>query len=302
MFKRISLFILTNILVMIVGSFVINLVIQWFGLGPVMGQKGINYQTLMVICLGWGMVGSFISLWMSKWMAKSAYGVEIVSANGPYAELVQTVHRLARKASISGMPEVGVYHSPEINAFATGATKNKSLVAVSTGLLEKMDKDEVEGVLGHEVAHIGNGDMVTMALVQGIVNAFVMFFSHLATIAIDNLLRKDDDEGGGLGFFARHFVYMGFQVLFGILAAPVVMGFSRWREYRADEGSAWLCGKDKMISALKALQRNYPQLSGPKEDSMAAFQISSKVSWAEIFSSHPTLEKRIKNLNKLNKI
>ncbi len=284
---------------MIVGSFTINLVIQWLGLGPVMGQKGINYQTLMVICLGWGMIGSFISLWMSKWMAKSAYGVEIVSANGPYAELVQTVHRLSQRAGITGMPEVGIYHSPEINAFATGASKNNSLVAVSTGLLEKMDKEERDGVLGHEVAHIANGDMVTMALVQGVVNAFVMFFAHLATIAIDNFLRKDDDEGGGLGFFARHFVYMGFQVLFGILAAPVVMGFSRYREYRADEGSARIGGKDKMIAALQALQRNYPQLSEPKEDSMAAFQISSKVKWAELFSSHPPLEKRIKNLNQL---
>ena len=297
MFKRTFLFIATNILVMIAGSFAISLVMNWLGMGPVLTQNGINYASLMVICGIWGMVGSFISLWISRWMAKRAYGVEIVSPTGQYSGLVQTVNQLARKAGITTMPEVGVYKSPEMNAFATGATKNKSMVAVSTGLLSSMSTEEVEGVLGHEIAHISNGDMVTMALVQGVVNAFVMFFSQIATIAIDNLMSGDDDEGGGgLGFFARHFVYMGFSALFGILAAPIVMGFSRYREYRADEGSARLGGKEKMLASLRALQRNYPQLSSPKEGSMATMQISSKGKWIELFSSHPTLDKRINHL------
>lgn len=301
MFKRFFLFFLTNILVMIAGSFIINVAMQFFGLGPVLTQSGINYTSLMFICFVWGMAGSFISLWISKWMAKRAYGVEIVSTTGQYSQLVQSVHMLAKRSGIEKMPEVGVYQSPDINAFATGATKNKSLVAVSTGLLQGMSKDEIDGVLGHEIAHIANGDMVTMTLVQGVVNAFVMFFAQIATIAIDNLMRGDDDEGGGgLGFFARTFVYMGFQMVFGMLAAPIVMGFSRYREYRADEGSAKLGGKQKMINALEALKRNYPQLSKPKEEGLAAMQISSKASWAEMFSSHPTLDKRINRLKSLS--
>ena len=304
MFKRVGLFILVNILVMVVANVVISLVIGFFGLGPTMTASGVNYATLMVICLVWGMAGSFVSLWMSKWLAKKAYGVEIVSTTGPYGQLVRKVHEFSTRAGIEKMPEVGVYHSPEINAFATGATKNSSMVAVSTGLLEKMNTDEAEGVLGHEVAHIANGDMVTLALVQGVVNAFVMFFARLATIAIDNLMRGDDDDGRGLGFFAYMIVYNLLYFVFSLLAAPIVFGFSRYREYRADDGGATLAGKEKMIAALEALKRNYDNLDqfddGIQRDSaVRAMQISSKVSWSELFSTHPSLDKRIEKLKKL---
>lgn len=304
MLKRVGLFILVNILVMVVANIVISLVIGFFGLGPTMTANGINYATLMVICLVWGMAGSFVSLWMSKWLAKKAYGVEIVSPSGPYGQVVRKVHEFAQRAGIEKMPEVGIYHSPEINAFATGATKNSSMVAVSTGLLEKMNSDEAEGVLGHEVAHIANGDMVTLALVQGVVNAFVMFFARIATIAIDNLMRGDDDNGRGLGFFAYMIVYNLLYFVFSLLAAPIVFGFSRYREYRADNGGATLAGKQKMIAALEALKRNYDNLDQfddgiQRDSSVRAMQISSKVSWSELFSTHPSLDKRIEKLKQL---
>jgi heat shock protein HtpX len=297
MFKRILLFLAVNLLVMVAGTFIISMVVSFFGLGPVVGQAGTNYTTLMVICLVWGMVGSLISLRLSRWMAKRIYNIEVLSPTGPQGQLVQKVHFIARAAGLKKMPEVGIYNSPEINAFATGHSKDASLVAVSTGLLTRMDSEEAEGVLGHEIAHIANGDMITMALLQGVINAFVMFFAHIATMAIDNMMRGEDGKGKGLGFFAGHFVYMGFQLLFGILAAPILMGFSRFREYRADAGSAKLCGKDKMIKALQALQRNYPQLKEDKPE-FAAFQISSKRSFMELFSSHPPLDKRIEALKR----
>ncbi len=304
MIKRIGLFILVNILVMVVANIVISLVVGFFGLGPTMTANGVNYATLMVICLVWGMAGSFVSLWLSKWLAKRAYGVEIVSTTGPYGEIVRKVHEFAQRAGIEKMPEVGIYHSPEINAFATGATKNSSMVAVSTGLLERMNSDEAEGVLGHEVAHIANGDMVTLALVQGVVNAFVMFFARVATMAIDNLMRSDDDNGRGLGFFAYMIIYNLLYFVFSLLAAPIVFGFSRYREYRADDGGAYLAGKHKMIAALEALKRNYDNLDkfddGIQRDSgVRAMQISSRVSWSEMFSTHPTLDKRIEKLKQL---
>jgi heat shock protein HtpX len=282
---------------MLAGSFIIQLVINLFGLEPVTGQGGTNYTTLMVICLVWGMVGSLISLRLSKWMAKRFYNIEVLSPTGPQGELVQKVYSIARQAGLKKMPEVGIYHSPEINAFATGHSRDNSIVAVSSGLLDKMDSDEAEGVLGHEIAHIVNGDMITMTLLQGVINAFVMFFAHIATMIIDNMMRGDDNRGRGLGFFAGHFVYMGFSVLFGILAAPILMGFSRSREFRADKGSAKYCGKEKMIKALEKLKENYPKLKEEKPE-FAAFQISSKQSIMELFSSHPPLEKRIEALKR----
>ena len=297
MFKRIMLFLAVNILVMVAGTFIISMVISFFGLGPVVGQAGTNYTTLMVICLVWGMVGSLISLRLSRWMAKRIYNIEALSPTGPQGQLVQRVYAIARQAGLNKMPEVGIYDSPEINAFATGHSKDSSLVAVSSGLLNRMDSEEAEGVLGHEISHIANGDMITMALLQGIINAFVMFFAHIATMIIDNMMRGDDNRGRGLGFFAGHFVYMGFQILFGFLAAPILMGFSRYREYRADAGSARLVGKQKMIKALEALKKNYDQLKVEKPE-MAAFQISSKMSFMELFSSHPPLEKRINRLKR----
>lgn len=299
--KRIFLFLAVNVVVMAVGSTVLSLIFRYTGLDPVMQQNGLNYTSLMVICFVWGMLGSFISLFMSKFIAKKMMGVQEVTATGPYAQIVQKVHTMATRAGIENMPEVGIYESPEINAFATGYSKNSSLVAVSTGLLRNMNDDEVEGVLAHEIAHIANGDMVTMALIQGIVNAFVMFLSRIATHLIDNLM-KDDEGRGGLGFFAYIILNNLFHFIFGFMAAPIVYWFSRWREYRADEGGARLAGKDKMISALQALQRNYPQMQEAtvkvhkQQDEFRTMQISSPVKWNEIFSTHPSLDKRISAL------
>jgi heat shock protein HtpX len=305
MFKRVGLFLIINILMMIVINVVFTIVVQVFDLGPLMTVNGVNYTSLMAMCLVWGMGGSFVSLFISKWMAKKMMGVQIVDQNPQYTQLVQTIHHLSKSAGLDKMPEVGVYNSPEINAFATGASKNSSLVAVSTGLLEQLNESERDGVLAHEVAHIANGDMVTMALIQGIVNAFVYFFAWIATMAIENALRSDDDEGrGGLGYFASYFIRSFFITIFGILALPIVNWFSRWREYRADAGSARIGGREKMISALEALKRNYASLEPegsriPTDSRVKAMQISSKASFNELFSTHPSLDKRIAALREM---
>jgi heat shock protein HtpX len=305
MIKRVGFFVMVNILMMIVINLVFTVVVQVFDLGPMMTSGGVNYSTLMTLCLVWGMGGSFVSLYISKWMAKKMMGVEIVDQNPQYAQLVQKIHQLSKMAGLDKMPEVGVYDSPEINAFATGPSRNSSLVAVSTGLLQKMNQDERDGVLAHEVAHIANGDMVTMALVQGVVNAFVYFFAWLATFAIENALSGDDDDGrGGLGYFASYIIRSLFITLFGFLAMPLVNWFSRWREYRADAGSAKIGGREKMISALEALKRNYDALEPkgsplPKDSRVKSMQISSKLGMNELFSTHPTLEKRILALREM---
>ena len=227
-------------------------------------------------------------------------GVQLVEQNPNYQFLVQKVHQMSKQAGIEKMPEVGVYDSPDLNAFATGPSKNNSLVAVSTGLLHKMNDDELTGVLGHEVAHIANGDMVTMTLVQGIVNAFVMFFSSIITNIITNAMRRDDDDSGeGFGgFFLRQFIYSIVSSLIGFLAMPIVFWFSRFREYRADHGGAVLAGREKMIAALQALKRNYgiQEEVGNQHASVQTMQISSKRSMMELWSSHPALDKRIQAL------
>lgn len=293
MFKRWFLFFGVNILIVAMVSIVLNLL----GIGPYITAHGLNYTSLMIFCLLWGMGGSFISLYLSKWMAKSMMGVKIQTATGSYGEIVRSVHAMARKAGLSKMPEVGIYQSPDVNAFATGPSKNNSLVAVSTGLLNTMGTEEIEGVLGHEVAHIANGDMVTMALVQGVINAFVMFFARIAAFAVSQFLRGDDDEGEGLGFFAHIAVVFLFEMIFGLLGSIVAATFSRYREFRADDGSARLVGKGKMVSALKALERNYGALH-KAEGGMASLQISSKSSWNKLSSTHPPLEERIRALEK----
>ena len=288
--KRVFLFILTNILVISA----VTIILQIFGIDNYLNSQGIDYQSLLIICMVWGMAGSFISLLMSKWIAKRMMGLEIVSATGPYGSIVRKIHEISKRAGIETMPEVAIYNSPDVNAFATGPSKNNSLVAVSTGLLERMNDEETEGVLAHEVSHIANGDMVTMALIQGVVNAFVMFLARIAVFAIDQASRRDNDDGRGLGFFAHFALVQLFQMIFGLLAAPVVMGFSRWREFRADAGSAKLVGKQKMIAALENLKRNYDLQEQIKEEpAMAAMKISSKKAWMEWFASHPSLDKRI---------
>lgn len=276
----------------------IGLVIQLLGLGPVLAEMGTGTQGLLTICVVWGMTGSFISLFISKWMAKRMMGVKILDAqayDSGAQQLIATVHRLARQAGLTTMPEVGVYESPEINAFATGPSKNNSLVAVSSGLLHKMKTHEVEGVLAHEVAHIQNGDMVTMTLVQGMVNSFVLFLTHLVT---NFILRGDDEEGRGSSFFMHYIVHSAVYSIIALLAMPIVSAFSRWREYRADAGGARLAGKDRMISALRALQGT-ENLVDNREAAFSSFKISGKKHGflAQLFMSHPPLEDRIQRLN-----
>lgn len=292
--KRIFLFLLTNVLVVATISIILNLL----GIRGYMTASGINYQSLLVFCLVWGMAGSFISLLLSKFMAKMMMGVKIVE-DGTHQDIVIMVHHLASKAGISKMPEVGIYDSPEINAFATGATKNNALVAVSSGLLEQMNRDELEGVLAHEISHIANGDMVTMSLVQGVVNAFVMFFSRVAAFAVSQAMRSSDDDRGP-NYFVQHILVFVFDLLFSFLAMPLTMWFSRYREFRADEGGAALAGKAKMIAALEKLKKNFgtqiEESSSEESSGYAAFKISNKSSFLALLSSHPPLEARINAL------
>ncbi|MDO9183374.1 MAG: protease HtpX [Bacteriovorax sp.] len=290
--KRFILFMSVNILVVAT----ISLLMSVLGIGSYMTNAGISYGPLLAFCFLWGMVGSLISLSLSKMMAKWMMGVQLVTLEGPHKNLVETVHRLSRRAGLSEMPEVGIYQSEVLNAFATGRSRNSSLVAVSSGLLSSMDEREVEGVLAHEVAHIANGDMVTMALVQGVVNAFVMFFSRIVAFAITQAMRNNDDRESRPNPFVQMMLVFVLDIIFGILAAPIVAWFSRYREYRADRGGADLAGKEKMIAALQALARAYPQLELVKEDSNPNFksmQISSKDAAMRLFSTHPPLAERI---------
>jgi heat shock protein HtpX len=230
-------------------------------------------------------------------------GVQIVEGNGPHHQLVNSVHRLARSAGLTVMPEVGIYESEDINAFATGRSKNSSLVAVSSGLLNRMNEEEKEGVLAHEVAHIANGDMVTMALVQGVINAFVMFLSRVAAFAISQALRSDDDESPQSPW-VNTLITFGLDILFGFLAMPIVAWFSRYREFRADAGAASLAGKEKMIAALLALKRVYPQLeesTAVSNQNFQSMQISSKSSFWKLISTHPPLDERIAALRNLER-
>jgi heat shock protein HtpX len=297
--KRIFLFLLVNILVM----FTITTVLSLLGVQPYLQAGGLNLGSLAVFCLVWGMGGAFISLGLSRVMAKWAMGVKLIDphTHDPRSQdLVQKVYRLARAAGLEKMPEVGIYDSPDINAFATGPTRNRSLVAVSSGLLQQMDAREVEGVLAHEVAHIANGDMVTMTLIQGIVNAFVMFLARILAFAISNFLRKDDEEGASHGM--QYILTFVLEIIFMILGTIVVAWFSRWREYRADAGGARLGGREQMISALKALQRvsqrQYAYATEPASPTVQALQISKggRKNWFALFSTHPDLSDRIARL------
>ncbi len=293
--KRFFLFFATNLAIMLTISVVVSLT----GAGQWITANGINYSALMVFCLIWGMGGSFISLLISKWMAKRAMGVRVidpVTSTGDAQRLVQRVYNLAGKAGLSKMPEVGIYESPEVNAFATGPSRSNSLVAVSSGLLDRMNDDEVEGVLAHEIAHIANGDMVTMTLLQGIVNAFVMFFARIAAFAISQAMRKDNEENRGFGFM-EHMIVFAFEIVFGIIGSTIVMAFSRHREYRADKGGSDLAGNGKMIAALEKL-RSMTQLVDTEHSALAAFKISGGTPKGirSLFMTHPSLESRISAL------
>lgn len=299
MVKRIALFLLTNILVIATISIVTSLL----GLQPYLNSKGIDYRTLAIFCAIWGTGGAFISLWISKWVAKSGMGVQIIdpqTASGNARELLNVVYGLANRVGLKKMPEVGVYDSPEMNAFATGPSKNNSLVAVSSGLLNSMDSKEVTAVLGHEITHVGNGDMVTMTFIQGIVNAFALFLSRILAYAITvGFSRNDSDSSSGISggmFYSLAFV---FDILFTLLGTLVVAAFSRHREYRADAGGAHLVGKDDMIAALQRLETG-PQIEDKRAPSLAALKISHQSGWLSWFASHPPLEKRIQRLERMH--
>ena len=283
--KRILLFIATNIAVLVVMSVILSLL----GVDRFLTQAGLNLPMLLVFSLVVGFTGSIISLLMSKTMAKWSTGARVIETpvNGTEAWLVQTVGKLAQRAGI-GMPEVAVYEG-EPNAFATGAFRDSALVAVSTGLLQGMTQDEVEAVLGHEIAHIANGDMVTMTLIQGVVNTFVVFLSRVVGYFVDSALRRNNDNSGpGIGYMVTVMVC---QVVFGIGASIIVAWFSRQREFRADAGSARLLGNPQpMIKALARLGGFSPE---GLPQSMAAMGISDKPGIMELFSTHPPLEQRI---------
>lgn len=305
--KRIFLFSLVNILVVVTISITLSLL----GVNHYLTQYGIDYQQLAIFCLVWGMGGSFISLLLSRYMAKAMMGVQVIdpmTRDPELQQLVQTVHHLARSAGLSTMPEVGIYDSPDLNAFATGPSKSRSLVAVSTGLLGRMKRDEVEGVLGHEIAHIANGDMVTLTLIQGIVNAFVMFLARVLAFAISQAMRNDREERSNTSPFMQHMMVIVFEIFFSILGSMVVAWFSRYREFRADAGGARVAGRDKMISALRALQRVYesPAVADVPDapDAIRAFQISSRKGGGilRFFSTHPPLEDRINALETMTSL
>jgi len=295
--KRIFLFLVTNIAMMITISVVLSLL----GVGPYLNRQGLDYTSLAVFCLVWGMGGAFFSLAISRMMAKWMMGVKVIDPQSPgsYGEIVRTVHQLAQAARLPKMPEVGVYDSPEVNAFATGPTKSRALVAVSTGLLRTMNRDEVEGVLAHEVAHIANGDMVTMTLIQGIVNAFVMFLARIAAFAISSALgsRDNDEQEGGAAnpmvFFVTTIV---FELILGVLGAMIVAYFSRSREFRADSGGATLAGREKMKGALRRLA-GYTEMVDHSHESLATLKISGKQGGLmALLATHPPLAERIRRL------
>lgn len=295
-FKRISLFMIVNLFVIVT----ISLILNFFGFTGYLTAQGIDYQALMVFCLVWGMGGSLISLFMSKAIAKWSMGVQVISPQTRDSELswlLETVHNQARAAGLPKMPEVGIYDSPIPNAFATGPSRSNSLVAVSTGLLNRMDKSQLEGVLGHEVSHVANGDMVTMVLIQGIVNAFVMFLARVIAFAIANSGRSSDDRGGSRMGASYYLVQFALEIVLGFLGMMVVAWFSRYREFRADAGGARLAGQDKMIAALDGLRRLYDPQVPTENASVATLQISGKSSsWLALFSTHPPLEARIQRL------
>ena len=298
MVKRIVLFLAVNALVIVTISILLNVL----GIRPYLSEQGIDYGQLMAFCLVWGMGGAFISLGLSRIMAKWAMGVQVIEPNTTNQNgqlLVQTVSRLARSAGIP-MPEVGVYESPDINAFATGPTKSRSLVAVSSGLLQRLDRSETEGVLGHEITHIANGDMVTMTLLQGVVNAFAMFLARVIAWAIVQGRRSDDDDRQGAGSYAMMWmIQMVIEMVLLLLGSLLVMAFSRWREFRADAGGARIAGRENMVHALQALQRDVAVAQQVAQPAVQTLRISSPGGFALLFRSHPPLEQRIERLQRM---
>lgn len=289
--KRIVLFMAVNLLVVLT----ISIVLQLLGVHGYMTARGLDYRALMIFCLVWGMGGAFISLSLSRIMAKWMMKVQVINpsqASGEAAWLVTTVHNLSRVAGLPALPEVGVYHSPEVNAFATGPTRSRALVAVSSGLLERMDRRQVEGVLGHEIAHVANGDMVTMTLLQGVVNAFVMFFARVIGYVASQQVKEEARRT------VQFLVTIVLEMVFSLLGMILVARFSRWREFRADAGGARLAGRESMISALQALQAT-TGLVDNRQPALATFKISGRRGGLlALLSTHPPLETRIERLRR----
>jgi len=285
---RIGLFLATNFAIMLL----ISIIFQLFGLEGILAENGVdlNLTALLLMSGVIGFGGSIISLLMSKWLAKRSMGVQVIETPSNQTEqwLVETVRQQAQQAGI-GMPEVGIFDSPTPNAFATGANKNNALVAVSSGLLQQMTRDEAEAVVGHEITHVSNGDMITLTLIQGVVNTFVIFFSRILGHFIDRVIMKNE-RGFGMGYYIGSFVG---QIVFSLLANIIVAWFSRRREFKADAGGARLAGRTKMINALHRLQQGHDPV--PLPDEMAAFGING-AGLKELFSTHPPLEVRIKAL------
>lgn len=281
--KRIFLFLVTNLAVMVVLSITLRLL----GVESMFNQNGLNFNALLIFAAVLGMGGAFVSLAISKWSAKMTTGARVIErpSNQTEAWLVETVQRQAQQAGI-GMPEVAIYDGPEMNAFATGMSRNNSLVAVSTGLLQGMSQDEVEAVLAHEVSHVANGDMLTLTLIQGVVNTFVIFLSRVIGYFVDRVVFKNE-RGPGIGYWVTTIVA---EIVIGILASIIVMWFSRQREFRADAGAADLVGAHKMVAALQRLQSGHTEAL---PDQFAASGIAGGKSWAALFTSHPPLEDRI---------
>ncbi len=284
--KRTLLFVLTNIAILVVLSIAVRLL----GLDRYLSEQGVDYTSLLVFAAIFGMGGAFLSLAMSKWSAKRMVGAKVIErpANATEQWVWDTVARPAQMAGI-GMPEVAIYDAPEVNAFATGMNKNAALVAVSTGLLRAMDRDEAEAVLAHEVSHVANGDMVTLALIQGVLNTFVIFLSRAIGHLIDRVVFKTE-RGYGPGFMVVSIIA---QLVLGVLASIIVMWFSRRREFRADSGSAQLAGRQKMIAALRRLQQQQGASTLPEK--ITAFGISGPIGSGlkRLFMTHPPLEERI---------
>lgn len=288
--KRVVLFLTVNFCVILF----ISLLLKLLNIQPYLTERGIDFRTLAAFCLVWGMGGSFLSLFFSKKAAQKAMGVKLINPNTPDPHslaLIQMVHRLAQKAGLPKYPDIGVYDSPEVNAFATGASKSNALVAVSTGLLRRLNTDQVEGVLGHEIAHISNGDMVTMTLLQGVINSFVLFLARIFSI----FFSRDSESGSQ----ALNGITWALEYVFMFLGTLVVAAFSRHREFKADIGGASFASPEKMVSALNALKRNSNVLD-PKTDEPAydSLKIAGTYQFMGLFATHPPLEERIKSLQK----
>lgn len=303
MFKRIFLFLVLNFVIVIS----LSAIIQLLGIGPYMTQKGLDPIALALFCLIWGMGGAVISLLLSKQMAKWIMHIRIIDPQTHHAEeraILEDVYMLARKAGLSKMPQVGLFQDDRMNAFATGATRNSSLVALSSGLLRKMDREQIRAVIGHEISHIANGDMVTMTLLQGVINAFVLFLARILAYAIANMGQRN--KNGSSSYLSYTLLTILFEVVFMILGSMIVAAFSRYREFKADAGSSRIYNKEAMIAALERLQKEQANIQPHQEEpkAIAALMITEGKSPSAmrrigaLFASHPPLEERIAALRK----